>query len=707
MFVLKNWAVLFSVLVVLFIGSTETFSAEVNPQVRIIYFVPKDRIVQWDIRAKINSEIKEVQSVFSDQLSSYGYGEKTFELQTDADGKVIVHLVVGESEDMYYQDDTHRKIVSEAESSFDTEKHVYLIVADLSYELIDGGCGIATLNGGPITIPASGDCVQDGRGVYVIAHELGHAFNLRHDYRDSRYIMSQALDMRGNFSECAAAILNVNPFLNSGGLSVNTLGRIEMLTPTTYINDKEDFSVEFNVSDVDGLYLVEFSSAFEHREITVKECKKIDGLQTAKVKFDMPQDAASVSYNNIRIRLFDQNGYITELTETLRLEGDIKPEDDIQKSDDFMYLTLFYDSPDALKPINPQFEWNGWVYLNPMWERIPGSAPPKKPAYYIDFPHQNTWEHWFYAHAAAKYVYDVSDKNYIRFETLFYFANSCADSEDDPTVASVELVLYADDVKIYNSGVLFGKLRDEDNKHEISVDIPTDTEELIVVVSEATRGNFCDHFVLANSKLFYETSSERPDTEADVNNDGIVNVVDLVLVAARYGERITGDPFPNPDVNGDGIVDIKDIVLITEDMPEAQGTPSISNKGFEYQQAYDTLPIDVVNKGIATLDGLFRVDTPIKTLLLNNYPNPFNPETWIPYQLSETADVVLTIYAANGNVVRKLDIGQQTPGYYLTRDRAAYWNGKNTVGEKVSSGVYFYRLEASNFSSIRKMIILK
>ena len=89
-----------------------------------------------------------------------------------------------------------------------------------------------------------------------------------------------------------------------------------------------------------------------------------------------------------------------------------------------------------------------------------------------------------------------------------------------------------------------------------------------------------------------------------------------MLVAARYGEKITENPFPNPDVNRDGIVDIRDIILIIEDMSEVhQGAPSLLSNIFQYQQAYNTLSIDVVNKGIATLNRLFCIHAPIKTLL--------------------------------------------------------------------------------------------
>ena len=98
---------------------------------------------------------------------------------------------------------------------------------------------------------------------------------------------------------------------------------------------------------------------------------------------------------------------------------------------------------------------------------------------------------------------------------------------------------------------------------------------------------------------------------------------------------------------------------------------------------------------------------PEVTSLLPNYPNPFNPETWIPYQLSEPADVTLTIYDIQGSVVRNLDLGHQRAGMYHGRSRAAHWDGRNAQGEKVASGVYFYTLKAGDFTATRKMLIRK
>ena len=110
---------------------------------------------------------------------------------------------------------------------------------------------------------------------------------------------------------------------------------------------------------------------------------------------------------------------------------------------------------------------------------------------------------------------------------------------------------------------------------------------------------------------------------------------------------------------------------------------------------------------IANLQQLLASLIPEKTALLTNYPNPFNPETWIPYQLAEATEVTLTIYAVNGAVVRTLELGHQPAGIYHSRSRAAFWDGKNDVGVPVASGIYFYTLTAGDFTATRKMLIKK
>lgn len=201
----------------------------------------------------------------------------------------------------------------------------------------------------------------------------------------------------------------------------------------------------------------------------------------------------------------------------------------------------------------------------------------------------------------------------------------------------------------------------------------------------------------------------------DVNRDGMVNISDLVLVASLMGQA---DEL-SADVNGDGMVNISDLVIVAGEITEPLSAPSLLSQNnlsaltrvqVEHwlRQTQQLNPIDATSqRGIRFLEQLLAAFTPEETRLLANYPNPFNPETWIPYHLSKDAEVVLYIYAINGTLIRTLAIGHQVAGVYQNRSRAAYWDGRNAVGEPAASGVYFYTLTAGDFSATRKMLILK
>ncbi len=201
----------------------------------------------------------------------------------------------------------------------------------------------------------------------------------------------------------------------------------------------------------------------------------------------------------------------------------------------------------------------------------------------------------------------------------------------------------------------------------------------------------------------------------DVNDDGIVNIQDLVLVASSFGQ--TGQNAA--DVNGDDIVNIQDLVLVAGAFGSGTvAAPILYLQGIEGFGALEvqhlltqaremSLTDPAYLRGIAVLEQLLAQFVPKETALLSNYPNPFNPETWIPYRLAKPADITLRIYAANGALVRTLALGHQPTGIYQNRSRAAYWDGKNDVGEPVASGIYFYTLTAGDFAATRKMLIMK
>ena len=217
-------------------------------------------------------------------------------------------------------------------------------------------------------------------------------------------------------------------------------------------------------------------------------------------------------------------------------------------------------------------------------------------------------------------------------------------------------------------------------------------------------------------------------TTGDVNRDGRVSILDLVLTAQQLGKRVSAGSAV--DVNGDGIVSILDLILVSQGIAGSSAAPIALNPDFIGVARTDSVDAATIEawiaqarleddgslafkEGIENLENLLASLIPEVTALLRNYPNPFNPETWIPYQLAESAEVTLTIYDMNGEMVRRLAVGSQAAGMYRSRSRAVYWDGRNQLGESVASGLYFYTLtlrsetRADDFTATRRMLILK
>ena len=210
------------------------------------------------------------------------------------------------------------------------------------------------------------------------------------------------------------------------------------------------------------------------------------------------------------------------------------------------------------------------------------------------------------------------------------------------------------------------------------------------------------------------SDTEAPPMAADVNSDGVVNIFDLVLISSRFGQSGQNDA----DVNGDEVVNILDLVLVAGMFNGAAAAPSAQPQipetltAVEVQQwLTDARALEVrdaiIKRGFVVLEQLLVSLTPRETELLANYPNPFNPETWIPYRLAEDAFVTLTIYDLSGRIVRTLDVGHRIASAYENRSKAIYWDGRNGLGERVASGVYFYNLSAEDYSATRKMLVVK
>ena len=239
----------------------------------------------------------------------------------------------------------------------------------------------------------------------------------------------------------------------------------------------------------------------------------------------------------------------------------------------------------------------------------------------------------------------------------------------------------------------------------------------------------------------------QPENPLDVDGDGEITVIDLAIVAMFYGTQVPiGINLP-ADVNSDNVVNLLDLTAVANAIDAAGGLSEFSHdeiKAALLEAATKAATLKVIagapinhnasqhalnvaaalssTKRLATddirlgkkletvLSYLLQTFTkmgaiPEMTALLPNYPNPFNPETWIPYILSLPTHVVIEIYAANGSLVRRLNIGHQPAGFYVNKSSAAYWDGRNMIGEPVASGLYFYSLIAGDYAAIEKMLI--
>ena len=214
-----------------------------------------------------------------------------------------------------------------------------------------------------------------------------------------------------------------------------------------------------------------------------------------------------------------------------------------------------------------------------------------------------------------------------------------------------------------------------------------------VAITGIQVGNTTPVLGLRGSIVDEGTGLQVPNFRVTIKNLSTGKAVATVTAPDEAGYRSTV-----VDIETGRAATVGDILEISAQSPD----PFIGVKPLRY-----TITAEDVKWSLIQLPDLGAYEIPAETELLRNYPNPFNPETWIPYRLAEDAFVTSTIYDLNGQIVRTINVGHQVAAVYKSRSKAIYWDGRNNVGETVASGVYFYTLTAGDYSATRKMVILK
>ena len=726
--------------------------------VRLIYFLPSDRAFRGEEVQRIKDDIRRIRDFFAEQMEAHGNKETTFRFEADAEGAPIVHRVDGQHPESYYDNNAFDTILSDVDDLFDIDTNVYAVVIDNSTESVDGAAGLGSRRdkqGGVALVPT-------GYTWVTLAHELGHAFGLDHDFRDSSYIMSYG-PLEDKVSACNADFLAVHPHFNDA-VSIeesSTLPTVDFISQPWYAKGANSVSV--NVNAVGGLHQVILfvNTIFPHYSAgfrEVKSCRGFTGESGAVVTFNydgaIPSNEDLVSYNEeneefgfarvaesslsypvahpIAIVAVDTDGNAhyealtlsqISLHHVLTLEGHTDSVESVSYSPDGRTIA--------------SASWDGTVKL---WNVESGDIIFNLEGHTggvdaLSFsPDGRTLASGSWDGAVKLWDFESGDIIFT-LEEHTGGVDAVSFSPDGRTLASgswdgtVKLwaiergditatlegvasaatsVSYSPDGRTLAVGTMDGavQLWDLENR-EITAALeetdPWDLPSAVSAVSFSPGGNTLASGAFDGTAKIWDVEAEsviRTFRHSSEVSSVAFSADGRFLASGAWGGTVTlWDVLYGEKVDAFGHSSGVNSVAFS---PDGDTLVSGTNAGtIEMWNLEVPASVKPLSKRLAVLGSIKR------TALLQNYPNPFNPETWIPYHLSNDADVTLTIYDTKSTLVRRLDLGHQPAGYYTDRSRAAHWDGRNQSGETVASGVYFYQLRSGDYESLRRMVIVK
>ena len=275
--------------------------------VRMIYFLPNDRPFREEVVDSIRVRIRQVQSFFVDEMESNGYGKLNLRIETGAQGEPLIHRVNGQYADSHYLDNTH-VVYDEIDTAFDFERNIYVVVVDNSINAIGLGGGRRAGGTGGRRGKSGGNALVPGSlNFEVVAHELGHAWGLSHDFHDGTYIMSYGPGRR-RLSACHAEFLAVHPYFNPNSAfefeHKEQLPVVRLNSPSAFPSGRERVSIQVEAGDIDGLHQVllfgrTMPPHFAAGSLEVKACRGLDGQRETTVEFEYDGSIPSALHSSL------------------------------------------------------------------------------------------------------------------------------------------------------------------------------------------------------------------------------------------------------------------------------------------------------------------------------------------------------------------------------------------------------------------------
>ena len=356
--------------------------------VRLIYFLPNDRPYRADVVQRMKDEILRIQTFYAESMKAHGYN-MTFQIESDAQGKPVVHRVDGQQSEIYYVDDTSSTVRAEIRQVFDVRQNIYFIVVDSSIDRIGTGVGNSRVganaarrgkNGGDVLIPAHHfqNRIKDNEQGYdkLSAHEIGHAFGLQHDFRSGGYIMSYGAGKKGapldgpdqdRLSKCNADFLSVHPYFNPDiPTESGRAPTIKLTSPTTYPAGSESVDIQVRVTDSEEIHQVILfvksvgplaPSGFPAE---VKACRPLMGEKEVVVKFEYDGDVPSSGFTNLSTHT-PHTVYIV----TIDINGDVSTywtftlsEEPTEQADNSKVAVTIVEGTQEVRESNRYQTWN-------------------------------------------------------------------------------------------------------------------------------------------------------------------------------------------------------------------------------------------------------------------------------------------------------------------------------------------------------------